>query len=179
MIKLRFNFGFSLIELIIVITIAALLAGLGFSGYMDSVRVQRRQDAVLSLQKVYLFLSSVDTINGSSVGPCSSAAACTVGTKTCNVITSASNSSSLSFPCVSNNGFYCINHCTPSLVSPITGFSPSLIPAADKEYLIQDEALILQATPVAEKGQNKDQPVSCQNIYLSNQNNIYPSSCVK
>lgn len=155
--------GFSVIELMIVLTIAAILASLGFSGYMDSLRVQRRQDAVLSLQKSNLFINSVGSINQASscsVNPnCSSAVKCNI------------NGDTTAFPCISNNGFYCINYCA-------TGFSSSNISVDDKKFLVATELLILQASPIANKGQDKDL-ITCKKIYISNNNNIYPTSCIK
>lgn len=150
-------------------TIASLLAGLGFSGYMDSIRVQKRQDAILSLQKAYLFINSANSINNPSPCPttpsCSSASPCSLNT--------TSTTSSITFPCTSTNRFYCINYC------PAGYPSSNIASNNDKLYLTTTELLILQASAIPGSGQDKDTPTSCQTIYFSNQNNLYPSTCIK
>jgi len=154
-------FGFSLIELVIVMTIAAILAGVGFSGYMDNIRVQRRQDAILALQKAYLLIGNAASQPGNS---CSST---TCGASACTL--DANNH--IIFPCTSTNGYYCISYCS-------TGFSSTSIASTDKQYLTATELLILQAIAITGQGQEKDTPATCRNIYFSDQNNLYPSSCV-
>ena len=168
------NSGFSLIELIIVMTIASLLAGLGFSGYMDSIRVQKRQDAVLSLQKAYLFINSVNSPNNitNPNSSCTTSSCCT--TTSCSSaspcsLNTTSTTSSITFPCTSTNGFYCINYC------PIGYLSSNIASNSDKLYLTTTESLILQASAIPGSGQDKDTPTSCQTIYFSNQN-LYHNS---
>ena len=162
------NLGFSLIELIIVITIAAILAKVGFSGYIDNLRLQRRQDAVLSLQKAYLTIANSTTVTQPTSCPAAAATDCNTAN-----ICSANNAS---FPCISANGFYCITYC-PSATSA-HGFDSSGIASADKQYLTNTEVLLIRASAISGKGQDKDAPNTCQTIYLSDQNNLFPSSCI-
>ena len=100
------KFGFTLIELIIVMTIAAILAGVGFSGYMDSMHVQKRQDAALSLQKAYLLINTAGKNNintslaaaaGSPCSPTTSPSTDCASSPVCNY----TPGTTLNFPCKS------------------------------------------------------------------------------
>ena len=155
--------------------IFSILAGMGFSGYMDSMRVQRRQDAVLSLQKVNMLISNVLNINPSGLsGLCASSSSCTASTVVCSI----SGSNTISFPCVSDNGFYCISYC-PTAASNYFDSGISGLVISDRNYLRLQEHFVLQATAIAGKGQDRDLPTKCQNIYISDQNNVYPTSCIQ
>lgn len=169
------NTGFSLIELIVVMAIFSILAGLGFSGYMDSMRVQRRQDAVLSLQKVNMLISNVLNINPTSgiANACASTSSCTSTTAVCSI-----SNNSITFPCTSDNKFYCISYC-PNVASNYFDSGISGLVLSDRNYLQQQEHFVLQATAITGKGQDKDLPTKCQTIYISDQNNVYPTSCVQ
>ncbi len=175
--NIKFNIGFSLIELIIVMAISAILAGVGFSGYMDSMRTQRRQDALLSLQKTNILISNVINLNPTSgiVNPCVSGTCSSAST--CN-ISATSTSSTITFPCVSDNRYYSINYSPASS----NGFNSEIaagINPIDRPFLTASEFLILKATAITGKGQDKDVPAKCQTIYVSDQNNSYPTSCLK
>ena len=185
------KFGFTLIELIIVMTIAAILAGVGFSGYMDSMHVQKRQDAALSLQKAYLLINTAGKNNintslaaaaGSPCSPTTSPSTDCASSPVCNY----TPGTTLNFPCKSNNGLYCIKYCVPyipttnfSTTNPSIGYSKTNITnPSDMQYLTWSESLILEATAISGNGQDKDLPLTCQTIYLSDQNNLFPTSCI-
>lgn len=170
------NTGFSLIELVVVMAIFSILAGLGFSGYMDSMRVQRRQDAVLSLQKVNMLISNLLNINPSGItNTCAASNSCIIGTTSvCRI-----NNNSISFPCISDNSFYCISYCPNSASNYFNSGISGLTDISDRTYLTANENFILQATAIIGKGQDKDIPTKCQNIYISDQNNVYPTSCIQ
>lgn len=162
-------------ELIVVMAIFSILAGLGFSGYMDSMRIQRRQDAVLSLQKVNMLISNLLNINPSGIpNTCPASSGCTGTTPVCSV-----TNNSISFPCNSDNNFYCISYCPNSASNYFNSGISGLTDISDRTYLTANENFILQATAIIGKGQDKDIPTKCQNIYISDQNNIYPTSCVR
>ncbi len=144
--------GFTLIELLIVIAICSVLAGISISGYMGTLRVERRQDAVLSLQKALLIIQSTATHD---TAMCTSATPPVAYSPTGN--------------CLSSNGFYYVNYKTGTDGFPPTG---NMI-----NSMLPNESLILQATPVTGRGQDKD--TDCPEIYLSNLNKVYPESCGK
>ncbi len=145
--------GFTLIELLIVIAICSVLAGISISGYMGTLRVERRQDAVLSLQKALLIIQSTAP-HDTAMCPSAPTVAYTNGN------------------CLSSNGFYYVNYNNttgPTGGFPLTG---NMI-----NSMLTNELLILQAIPVTGRGQDKD--TDCQEIYLSNLNKVYPESCGK
>lgn len=147
--------GFTLIELLIVIAICSVLAGISISGYMGTLRVERRQDAILSLQKALLIIQSTATHD---------TAMCPSATPPV-AYTTAGN-------CLSSNGFYYVNY--NNTTGPTGGFTPT---GNMINSMLTNELLILQAIPVTGRGQDKD--TDCPEIYLSNLNKVYPESCGK
>lgn len=143
--------GFTLMELLIVMTIAGILAGVSISGYIGTLRIERRQDAILSMQKAWLIIQST----GGAQAKCPTNSAITYG----------------STACPSSNGFYNIFYNNTT-----AGF----VPTSFLNQLIEGELLVLQATTdgATNKGQDKDTtPTDCHIMYLSNQNKIYPRAC--
>jgi prepilin-type N-terminal cleavage/methylation domain-containing protein len=149
-------FGFTLIELLIVMVIAGILGSIGINSYMATLRIERRQDAILSMKKAMLII--LDNPTG-AVCPDPEQGSSTV------LYTDTENQNT----CLSSNGFYHIRYKS-------SGYSiPPIINAND---LQNDELLILKAIAVITKSQGKDNDI-CQTIYLSSKNNIYPQACDK
>lgn len=148
--------GFTLIELLIVMAISAILAGVGIKGYMGTLRVERRQDAVLSLQKALIIIQSTDTGSDAMCPTPNPTGASVKYTDTTSVTTTS---------CRSNSSFYYL-HYNP------TGYTPT---GTMINSMVSGESLILQANPVPGSSQASD--TLCSIIYLSNQNKVYPTIC--
>lgn len=125
--KSRFIFGFTLIELLVVMTIAGILAGVSISGYMGSLRIHRRQDAVLSLQKAWLI---IQTTKDTTTGPICATSSATYGNTNC----------------LSSNDFYNITYSSSGYA-----IDPKIV-----NETLSDEKLILKAVPVDGNSQSKD-----------------------
>lgn len=149
--------GFTLIELLIVMAISAILAGVGIKGYMGTLRVERRQDAVLSLQKALIIIQSTDT--GSN-------AMCPTPNPTGTNVQYTDTTSVTTTNCRSNSGFYYLHYNPAGYDATIGNMINSMV---------SGESLILQANPVPGSSQATDN--LCATIYLSNQNKVYPTIC--
>lgn len=123
----KIKLAFTLIELLVTLTIVGILTGLSISGYMDNLRRERRKDAILSLQKVWI---NINTTPVGSVPKCQN-----------NMPYGISDTN-----CLSTGGLYIINY-NPN------GFA--LPPGINVNQLQNNENLILKATAVHE-GQKKD-----------------------
>lgn len=146
--------GFTLIELLVVMVISSILGAISVTGYMKTLRIHRRQDAILSMQKALLNIQiTEDAVCPDPVAP---------GASILYKDTTTQNN------CFSSNEFYHIH------------YNKSGYTIADQNILNsmgQYELIILKATPTPGKSQDKD--TGCdQQIYLSNENKIYPANCV-
>ena len=57
--------GFTLLELLVVIAIVAILAGVGITGYQDSVSAAKRSTAIITLELIVASLKSTERLDPS------------------------------------------------------------------------------------------------------------------
>lgn len=150
-------------ELIVVMVIFSILAAMGVSGYMGTLQVERRQDAVVSMQNL---LISINTAARENTVVCP--------TTSNDFITFNNNRQFINTqPCNSSGGFYEIRY-HDSGIDPL----PPAVAADTDAILTNTEQLILEAVGLRrqvddfEPGRN-----DCRRIYLSNLNKIYPTYC--
>jgi prepilin-type N-terminal cleavage/methylation domain-containing protein len=151
--------GFSLIELTVTIAIASILAGVGISGYMQTLRISRRKEATIGLQRAMLINSDTSS---STTTLLSTSLNCPYGTN----ITIDSTSTT----CLTGTGLYYLNY-------NVNGFDSTITDNTVINNLTANEKVIFKATAVPTKSQSKD--TDCPIIYLTNMNNLYPVNCVK
>ena len=142
--------GFTLIELLITLSIAAILVTLGGMGYMDTLKTERRKDAIISLQKAALIINAAQ--NGDPI-------ICPTNQK------SYSDSNT---DCNSDAGFYYINYNS-------AGFSVS---TSINNKLINEEVVYLKATAIGSQAKDNQNGLDCTTMYLTNLNNLHPIECV-
>lgn len=155
-------FGFTLIELLIVMVITAILGGIGIDSYSRTLRVERRQDAILSLKTAMLII--LDNVDDPTKATCANPSSTPV----------SYNATLNNTSCLSSNGFYYIQYNASGYDQASS--TPTLSSAIINE-LQSDESVILKAIAVPTKSQNND--TDCTEIYLSNKNRVYPSTCEK
>lgn len=157
--------AFSLMELIITIVIAGILAVVGISGYMQSLIHSRRKDAITSLQRT--LLASVDTTlnttfnTGCTTPPDLNTLYCPYN-RICSIMDASSNN------CLTESGFYWLNYNK-------NGF---IVPNQVTNNLIPNETVVLRATALVGRSQNND-IADCKRIYITNMNNIHPKTCIR
>lgn len=149
-------FGFTLIELIVTMTIVSILAFFGFSGYMDSLRVNRRKDAVVSLKKAMLIVNSAIAVADTVAPVCA-----TIGTQDYAYDETNQN-------CKSEGGFYFINYKRDGF----TVTNTSII-----NNLINNEVVWLRATATSTQIYDNKNGLDCTKIFLTSFGNVYPSEC--
>ena len=142
--------GFTVTELIITMAIGSILAVIGISGYLESLRVERRKDAIFSLRKASLDINSAIARGGTRIN--------------CN---GSSFYDATNLNCTSDGGFYRINY------NP-TGF---VVDRQITNNLIEGEIVYLSATAIPDRAQAAD-TVICQTIFLTTQNNLHPRECI-
>jgi len=107
--------GFTLIELMIVVAIVALLAGVALPAYMESVRKARRSDARTALVTASQFMERYNTEKNTYVGA-----------------TFGSNPATDVYRAQSENGYYTLSPGTPALNTFTLTATPAGAQVGDK-----------------------------------------------
>lgn len=147
--RIPHSFGFTLLELMIVVAIVAVLAGIAYPSYQDSIRKARRADAKAALLEAAGRQERFYTENNQYTNVLIAAAGCATTPDTIKAATDCG----LRYPTNPNPPLAPDSYYSLTLNAPLN--------AVDRR-----SAYTLTATPVTGKSQEKD--ISCQAFTLNN-----------
>jgi type IV pilus assembly protein PilE len=148
--KIR-NSGFTLIELMIVVTIAAILFGIGVPAYESQIRHSRRTDAKTALLDLAVREEKFLTLNNSYTS------------------TPANVGYSAAFPQTVGSGYYQLQLC----IGTATATTSTSVSCTAAGATVTGTSFIVAAIPIAGTSQAKD--TSCQYFAVDNTGTQYSS----
>jgi type IV pilus assembly protein PilE len=155
MLKIIHQRGFSLVEILIALTISAIVAGIAYPSYLSYMMESRRQDGIAMIMQNQQIIENYIFENSGSIPTIAQAQAA-------------------SFTTLSTKGFYAVTYCVDNAVTPTLYFiAATSLPAASGAL---GTCISVTATTLTSTIQSND--TGCTNIFLHSKfSGIFPASC--